>query len=44
MSCCDETDVIKTKIIKINTRIADLILERQKMFEQHEFFNPNSIE
>ena len=30
MYYCDETGIIKTKIIKINTQIADLILKRQK--------------
>lgn len=36
MSCCDRMDIIKTKIIKINTQISDLILERQQIFEHYE--------
>ena len=36
MSCCDGLDDIKTTIIELNTQIANLILERQKRFEQHE--------
>tara|TARA_B110000027_G_C15980709_1_gene238586 strand:+ start:378 stop:665 length:288 start_codon:yes stop_codon:yes gene_type:complete len=36
MSCCDGADKIKTIIIELNTQIADLILERQKIVEKHE--------
>ena len=35
MSCCDGADKIKTIIIELNTQIADLILERQKIVEKH---------
>lgn len=41
MSCCDENDNIKTKIIELNYQIANLILERQQFYNKYEKIRDN---